>query len=231
MTKTLTPNLPIFYVYVLFRPNGVPCYVGKGYGNRLYNHEQRARRGTHENKHLARIIMKAGGSIPAVIIRDQLTEVQALEIEVAFIAAIGRADQHRGPLTNMTDGGDGQTGWVPSQETRRKISKSNTGKILSIEARAKMSAVRKGKSKHSAWCKAIGDAQKDKVIPESARIKMQASSAKRWAKPEERAKIKSYHTNMTLEQRAARIKKITLATRAAMADPAVRAKISAARRR
>lgn len=45
---------------------------------------------------------------------------------------------------NMTKGGEGNLGWVPSQETREKIRISNTGKKASIEAREKMSKRWKG---------------------------------------------------------------------------------------
>jgi hypothetical protein len=31
------------YVYVLRRPNGRPFYVGKGYGDRVFQHENEAR--------------------------------------------------------------------------------------------------------------------------------------------------------------------------------------------
>lgn len=108
------------YVYVGFRPNGIPCYVGKGKGKRWMFHEK-AR--DHYNLHLACIIKKAGGSIPIVIVRKRLTEIEAFETEIALIKAIGRADLGLGPLVNLTDGGDGQ--FNLAEESRKKISDSH----------------------------------------------------------------------------------------------------------
>lgn len=93
-----------FYVYVLFRPNGVPCYIGKGRGPRW----KRLSSG-NRNPHVDNIIKSAGGCIPAIKIREGLSEKNALDIERALIAAIGRKD-HGGPLVNMTDGGLGYFG-------------------------------------------------------------------------------------------------------------------------
>lgn len=159
-----------FYVYVIFRPNGVPCYVGKGQRHRWRQHA----RASH-NKHLAKIYAKAGGDLPIVKLREGLTSEAACEVEIAFIRAIGRGKS--GPLTNMTDGGEGLLGrpqsrehyvrvaarlkGVPrpehvvdamrrakanvSPETRLKLSAAQTGKKASPETRAKQSAVKKGK--------------------------------------------------------------------------------------
>lgn len=45
---------------------------------------------------------------------------------------------------NCTFGGEGRVGWVPSNETRKKISKANKGRIVSLETRKRMSKLRKG---------------------------------------------------------------------------------------
>ena len=45
--------------------------------------------------------------IPKLRVRENLTEDEAFETEIALILAIGRADRGSGPLTNMTDGGEG----------------------------------------------------------------------------------------------------------------------------
>ena len=107
-----------FYVYILFRPNGHPCYVGKGKGYRWRAHY---RGKTRHNPHLRSIIINAGDEIPCVIIRSSLTEEEAFEIERAFIAAIGRREDG-GPLVNLTDGGEGRSGSVATAEAREKMS-------------------------------------------------------------------------------------------------------------
>src|SRR3990167_3303126 len=154
------------FVYVLFRPwDGSPCYVGKGKGRRWESHEWCA--DNHCNRRLGRIIKKArrlGMEVPRVKVRENLIETESFEIERALIAAIGRSDQGRGPLVNLTDGGEGASnpslevrakmsvsgtaarlGTKRSQETRDAIGRAHKGRIIKPEWRAKMSTTRKDK--------------------------------------------------------------------------------------
>lgn len=124
------------YVYVIFRLDGLPCYVGKGRGARLNNHETRS-----TNPHLANIVAlahKAGKRLPKVKVRENLTDARAFEIEVALIAAIGRR-ANGGPLVNMTDGGDGLLN--PSAETRAKMSAKAKARSGTLEGRARMASI------------------------------------------------------------------------------------------
>lgn len=99
----------IIYIYVLFRPwNGQPCYVGKGRGRRWDDHQKYGE--NHKNRHLAFIFRKAnrlGLEVPKVKVREHLNNIEANEIEIALIRAIGRRDKKEGPLANHTDGADG----------------------------------------------------------------------------------------------------------------------------
>ena len=128
-----------FYVYVHFRPwNGTPCYVGKGKGRRWLVHESYG--ADHYNEHLARIFAKAGGRLPKIKVRENLTETEALATEVALIAAIGRGKN--GPLVNMTDGGEGVTGFVgrvKSPEECAAISRGKMGHAVDAATREKIS--------------------------------------------------------------------------------------------
>ena len=121
-----------YYVYIAFRPwNGRPCYVGKGNGRRWRVHLWRS-----HNIRLRRIITKAGGDIPIVAIRTNLTEAEAYEIEKAFIAAIGRGD--RGPLVNMTDGGEGTSGHKQTDKTiERRVRARIRAGVLAANAHRK----------------------------------------------------------------------------------------------
>ena len=160
-----------FYVYVLFRPNGVPCYVGKGSGKRWQNHLYHG----DCNPHLRRIIEKAGGDIPRVKIHQGLTEAEAFEAERAFIAAIGRV-KDGGPLVNMTDGGDGASGAIRSDETRAKMSAAlkgknigksrNVGVRFSDERKANISAAK------------IGRPNKLKGVPRTEDVKTKVSKTR-----------------------------------------------------
>lgn len=123
-----------FYVYVIFRPNGVPCYVGKGRGKRDKFHETK---GSH-NAHLNAIIRLAGGSLPTVRTRSGITESEAFETEMLLIHIIGR-EIVGGPLVNQSDGGEGPTGIIRSAGYREKQRKSQTGKRASQNQRLNQS--------------------------------------------------------------------------------------------
>jgi hypothetical protein len=83
-----------------------------------------------------KIIKASGGELPVVKIRDGLTESEAFDYEVLFIAAIGRV-AHGGPLVNFSDGGEGgATGAIRSAETREKIRAALKDKPKSPEHRA-----------------------------------------------------------------------------------------------
>jgi len=187
-----------FYVYCLFRPwNLEPCYIGKGSGKRSIKHKFYGHR--HYNDHLAKIFKRAAGSeIPCVILHNGLDEATAFEYERALIAAIGRADLGKGPLCNLTDGGDGCSGMSESgrkriseasssrrcsMETREKLSKASKGLVRSSETRSKISeALRKRYSeiphptlgrKHSDQTRSkIGNAHRGKIVSQESREKM-----------------------------------------------------------
>lgn len=108
----------IFYVYIIFRLNGIPCYVGKScHPNRWLQHARRS-----HNPHLQNIINKAGGELSVVKVREGLTDADACKTEIALIKAIGRGKN--GPLVNLTDGGDGMAGHVKSEATKEKLKAS-----------------------------------------------------------------------------------------------------------
>jgi hypothetical protein len=138
-----------FYVYVLFRADGRPFYVGKGRRDRWLCHERDIRKMIPSHNHrkdaIIRQMLSAGlAEVPKIKIHEGLTERCASAYEIALIAAIGRAPD--GLLVNLTAGGEGISGYssnrgrVASPETRAKISAANRGRVHSPETRAKMSA-------------------------------------------------------------------------------------------
>lgn len=116
-----------YYVYVLCDLDGVPFYVGKGRGQRWKSHESesRGRRGTAPRYAKIREILATGvSSVPKKQVETGLTEEEAYEFETAWIARLGRADLGLGPLTNLSDGGEGASGHVQSPEERAAKSRS-----------------------------------------------------------------------------------------------------------
>lgn len=107
-----------YYVYVLARPDGEPFYVGKGQKNRIYRHEDEARRGhTCDKCDVIREIWQAGGEIQRSVVLTTNDEQEAFAYETELILLYGRLT-----LVNQTDGGLGQRGRTFSQETRERQS-------------------------------------------------------------------------------------------------------------
>lgn len=127
-------SIPRFYVYILSRPDGRPFYVGKGQGNRIDNHETAARRGVASKCcNIIRKIWRLGGEVAKQKVFWTDDEHDAFEMERRIIAAIGREN-----LANNTDGGDGASGWEPTQEWHEKVQAAKIGKPRSEACKAKL---------------------------------------------------------------------------------------------
>jgi len=99
-----------FYVYHLLRPNGTPFYVGKGQNRRIFFHESEAQgTGRSYKLNIIRKIISTGQEL-GYCIAFYKSEEEALRREVEEIRSIGRHDLNKGPLANLTDGGEGTSG-------------------------------------------------------------------------------------------------------------------------
>src|SRR6266404_7788567 len=107
-----------FYTYVWCDPKDkTPRYVGKGCKQRVWVHIERP-----SNTRYSRLLSKRHKEgyicIPKIIWVNN--EAEALELEILLIAAIGREDLGKGTLFNLTDGGDGVSGYRWTKEARAK---------------------------------------------------------------------------------------------------------------
>lgn len=97
------------YVYILRRPDGRPFYVGKGVGDRAFQHENEARHPNNykSNAHklnVIRSIWRDGAAIRYEIDFWGEDAQAAYERECALISTLGRLHEG-GPLTNRHPGG------------------------------------------------------------------------------------------------------------------------------
>lgn len=130
-----------YYVYHLIDSRtSLPIYVGKGSGNRMYEHEKFIINNwkTYTNpqlKNKIRKILKENGFIHYVKVFETDSEQEAYDFETREIARIGRSN-----LCNLTDGGDGFKGGTfhHTEEHKRKISQLFKGKPKSEEHKQKL---------------------------------------------------------------------------------------------
>lgn len=159
----MTQDSRIFYVYAFLRssasntgPRLSPYYIGKGQGQRAYcKHRCGAPRPTD----LSFI----------VFVQKGLTEEEAFDLEKYCIALYGRVDLGTGILHNLTDGGEGRSGFTVSEDVRRRIADAQKGeksyhfgKNLSENTKKKISEAIRGE-KHPLWGRTHTQESKNKM--------------------------------------------------------------------
>ena len=110
-----------FYVYMYLREDGTPYYVGKGKGKRAYAKRKGVKPPSSEDR--------------IVFPYTNMTEEDAFQKEIELISQYGRKDIGTGILRNLTNGGEGATGLIFTQEMRGKISRARKGKKHTAEAK------------------------------------------------------------------------------------------------
>ncbi len=111
-----------YYIYAHINPvKNEIFYIGKG-------KDKRATLKDGRSKFWKNIVNKYGYNIE--ILEDNLSEGVAFEREIYHINRIGRRDLGLGTLVNLTDGGEGRSGCIISEETRKKISENNARGFL-----------------------------------------------------------------------------------------------------
>ena len=94
-----------YYTYAYLREDRTPYYIGKGKDRRAF------RKGK-------RIVSPPKDKNRIIFLKQNLTEEEAFEHEKYMIAVFGRKDLGTGILHNRTDGGDGSSGAIVSEERK-----------------------------------------------------------------------------------------------------------------
>ena len=123
-----------YYTYAYLREDRTPYYIGKGQGNRAYIKRYgkgRAKRPKNLNN--------------IIFLKQNLTEEEAFKHEIYMIAVFGRKDLGTGILHNRTDGGEGGSGVIMSDDRKSKISKKLKNRVFTLKHRKNLSDAQKGK--------------------------------------------------------------------------------------
>jgi len=128
-----------YYTYAYLREDKTPYYIGKGKGFRMY---------------VKKRIVPLPSRDRIIYLKRNLTEQEAIKHEVYMIAVYGRKDNGTGILRNLTDGGEGTSGRIVSEEQKEiqslKMSGVNHpfyGKIAPKSHRENISNALSGKKK------------------------------------------------------------------------------------
>lgn len=153
------------YVYAYLREDGTPYYIGKGTSNRC------------REKHNVPIPPEHR----IEFVKTDLTDEQAILLEIELIAKYGRKDLGTGILRNLTDGGEGNAGRVMSNGTRAKISAANKGRPSSMKGRKNpgLSEALKGKPKSPEHIAKLSAAKIGRSNPKLSEVKKGVPSPKK----------------------------------------------------
>lgn len=119
---------PKFYIYLHCTPAGIPFYVGKGSGVRAMKLNRK-----HNPEHQKLVARYGAGSIRIEII-NCVSEEQAFIFEIHTIAILRWFGIK---LVNQTNGGDGSSGWKPTEEQRYRYSMTSLGNMNALGNRGR----------------------------------------------------------------------------------------------
>ena len=139
---------PDTYNYGEYHFKYEPFYVGKGKDDRMYKHLQ-LYDDTFKTRKLKKILKTISTeefkSQYIILQKFSLLECQALMLEQDMIQTIGRRDLKLGPLTNLTDGGDGISGYIWTDNQRKNASKGALNRLPDSEKTKKIKSLSKRK--------------------------------------------------------------------------------------
>lgn len=128
----------VFYVYAHMKPDLTPFYVGKGSLNRALDLKPKGRNSWHQN-----IVRKYGEENIIVETKMCRSENEAFFCEEQTIKTL----RDNGiVLSNLTNGGEGNSGYKHREESKQKMSVSKKGKKLSEIHRINLSKAKSGRT-------------------------------------------------------------------------------------
>lgn len=104
---------------------GEPIYVGKGNGRRARSHLKRT--DMHPFVQRLQKMVREGVEPTIIYLAEDVDDELALLVEEEAIALYGRKDLGKGPLLNLTNGGEGCGGVKRTEEQKQRLSKALKG--------------------------------------------------------------------------------------------------------
>lgn len=160
----------MFYIYIIENKINGNIYVGKtkNLKNRKWAHFNKT-----VNMHLKHAMIKYGqNNFEFIPIQAYHTEFECFEAEKFWISELKKYDIN---LYNMTEGGEGVTGLIVSEENKKKMSERtkgnnhNLGRKLPEDQKNKISKALKGKKKSPEHLANLSIAMKGRQFTENMR--------------------------------------------------------------
>jgi len=155
------------YIYDDYEFDYEPIYIGKGKGIRPQRHFILYKNSNTRFYNKLKSIILNNYKPEIIYLNKDLTEQEAFKQEVYFIKLIGRIE-NGGTLTNLTDGGDGQSGFKFSDESKEKMSLNKIGEKNPMhgihhneDTKLKISLSKKG---HVSWNKGLSGIYSEETL-------------------------------------------------------------------
>jgi hypothetical protein len=187
----------IFYTYAYLRENKTPYYIGKGCNNRAY-----ASHGKISVPPKDRILF----------LKKNLSEKNAILHEIYMISVFGRKDLGTGILLNLTNGGEGTSGYIYSKKQKNNIRTKRIKYLKSLSSEQELQRRQNIAKGISLYWKQIDPLEKTKRI-KAVSDALQLREEKQ--KLEWKKKISAFYSNQSKEEKEARKKLISEKTREA----------------
>jgi len=177
-------------------PDSIPFYIGKGKKNRYKVSEHMNK--SSSNNFLKNKIRKVGtNNIKIQFLHKNISEEESFQFEIFYIELYGRRDLGTGALCNLTNGGEGNSGYIMSDETKQKLSDLNKGKVLSTETKQKISKARKDIPLSDETKQKLSDLNRGRIVSDETRQKLVAASKGHIVSDETRQKMRDTQKGRT----------------------------------
>lgn len=157
----------LFYIYI-HKSSSSKYYVGITSKNRVQDRWDNGN-GYKNCPAFYNAILKYGWkNIEHYVVSSKLSENKAKKLEIHLISFFKACNRSY----NITNGGDGHLGYVPSKETRIKLGNGRRGKSISEEHKLKLSKALKGRKAHPNTIAAIIRTHTGKTVSKETKQKL-----------------------------------------------------------